>query len=56
MFLENLIQYENSGSAGKCPKCGSTVTVELFKSSTRDSVQISCDKCDKFEFFTGTTK
>ena len=56
MFENNLLSYDQTGKAGKCPKCGKDVTVSLIKTPSRDNVEIMCEHCGKSEFFSGVFK
>lgn len=55
-WIDNLIKYNRSGQAGKCPKCGDeNVTATEHKNGNRLSITFECKKCKAFEHFDGTT-
>ena len=49
-WIDNLIKYNRSGQAGKCPKCGDeNVTATEHKNGNRLSITFECKKCKAFE-------
>ena len=56
MFEENLIQYALDGNIGLCPVCKKPLSVEKIDGNERDNAQVSCKRCNKSEFYTGTIK
>ena len=54
MYTSNLIQYCNSGNAGKCPKCGYDLEVKKVRTPIRENIILSCKKCGKSNVFLGT--
>lgn len=53
MFEKNLLSYNQTKKAGKCPKCGNDVAVSLIKTPSRDNLEIRCESCEKSELFSG---
>ena len=56
MFTKNLLHYFNEGKAGNCPECGGNIKVNIDKTPIRDNYTLCCERCGKFEYFTGETK
>ena len=56
MFTNNLIQYCKKGDAGQCPFCGNSLKVDKVPTPTRENLVITCESCNKSDFFSGVIK
>ncbi len=54
-WLDNACEYEATGNAGRCPKCGSEeIEVLLHSSDNHRSISLRCKKCGSGNHFDGT--
>ena len=56
MFEKNVLSYEKNSDAGVCPICKEKLIAEIIRTPNRKSLNISCPKCKKSEFYTGAYK
>lgn len=53
-WFDNLIQYQDTGNAGYCLKCGSSnIEVRVYESDTRKSWTLICQDCNSGKHFDG---
>lgn len=55
-WVANLLLYEKTGEAGKCPYCSSDEVKSEIHNYGRRSVTFQCEKCGKSEHFDGITE